>query len=255
MSFPPRFDCHLHTCYSPCGTDEMTVENILARASELNLRGICLTDHLHSDTPIEQFHKLREEVKEANTFGIDVRVGCEVNVLAENKWSISEGQVDEFDIILAAPIHLIEGVEKPVNFDNDSLAEYWLMMLQSAINCPGANIIVHPVVLPTGDDFGLNQGKIIQKCLNDGSLRPILEQAAEKSIAFELNPKPANIKELAYKPVQDFYRLCMEYKVKISLGSDAHALDGVRSGMDVWDFHKKFLAEINLSSEGQLYVP
>lgn len=42
---PVRCDLHIHSCLSPCGEDEMTVNNIVNMAQLLGLELIALTDH------------------------------------------------------------------------------------------------------------------------------------------------------------------------------------------------------------------
>lgn len=39
------YDLHVHSCLSPCGDDDMTVNNIAGMAKLKNLRAVALTDH------------------------------------------------------------------------------------------------------------------------------------------------------------------------------------------------------------------
>lgn len=39
------YDLHIHSCLSPCGDDDMTVNNIAGMAKIKNLRAVALTDH------------------------------------------------------------------------------------------------------------------------------------------------------------------------------------------------------------------
>ena len=39
------YDFHLHSCLSPCGSDDMTPANIAGMAAVIGLEAIALTDH------------------------------------------------------------------------------------------------------------------------------------------------------------------------------------------------------------------
>jgi len=48
LSVLARFNWHVHSNLSACGSAEMTVSNALAFAQDLNLEGIAFVDHHHS---------------------------------------------------------------------------------------------------------------------------------------------------------------------------------------------------------------
>ncbi len=243
-----RYDCHLHSYMSPCGADEMTPENIIKRAKELELVGLCMTDHLHKDTPIEQFDKLREEFAIIDKQGIDVWIGCEVNVYNPVSWSIKPEWTKYFDVILASPVHWIEDVEKPANLERETVVKYLCDMINGAVNCPGVNIISHPFWIPRPADVEIDVVGVLQTIIDEQLLVPTFRQSSRLNIAFEINPK--TIEPEMYKQAIRFCVQALECGVKISRGSDAHKL----AVMDVWDFHEEFANELGLTREN-LWLP
>ncbi len=236
-----RYDCHLHSYLSPCSSEEMTPENIVLRAKELNLSGLCVTDHLHAETSLEQYSKLRREFAQVNTDGLDIWIGCEVNVYNPNSWSIKPEWIDRFDVILASPIHWIERVEKPEKFNTEIVIEYMCEMIRGAANCPGVNIIAHPFWFPRIE--GVVLADVLQTIINQQRLVSVFKRAAKGNIAFEINPKA--VENDVYEQAKGIYLQAVESGVKLSQCSDAHKLDV----MDVWEFHDKFAEELGLSSE------
>jgi len=244
----PRYDCHLHSYFSPCAKLEMTPENIVKRARELHLDGLCITDHLHHDTPIEQYDKLREQIQRIDTSSLEIWIGCEVNIYSPNSWSIRNEWIEKFDVILASPIHWIDKVEKPVNMEFDTIVEYMCGMISGAINCPGVNIISHPFWFPRPEEVDIDMPAVLKKIIDEKKLVPIFKQAEKQNTAFEINPK--TIEEDIYEQAKRFYTQAVEYGVKLSTCSDAHSLEM----MDVWAFHEKFADELGVSVDN-LWIP
>ncbi len=244
----PRYDCHLHSYFSPCAKMEMTPENIVKQAKKLQLDGLCITDHLHLDTPIEQYDKLRTQIPQIDTSDLQIWVGCEVNVYSPNKWSIKPEWTEKFDVILASPIHWIEEVEKPANFEQETIIEYICSMIAGAVNCPGVNIISHPFWFPRPEDVQVDMAAVLDTIIDNKKLLPIFEQARKQNTAFEINPK--TIEEDIYEQAKKFYRQVLECGLKLSTCSDAHSLEM----MDVWAFHEKFIAELGASVDN-LWLP
>lgn len=71
-----KADLHIHSCLSPCGSLEMSPENILKKASVAGLDIIALTDH-NSTRNVKTIKKI------APDYGIFVIGGCEVTTREE----------------------------------------------------------------------------------------------------------------------------------------------------------------------------
>lgn len=75
-----RVDFHIHSCLSPCGSLEMSPRSIVARAKEVGLDGIALTDH----GCVENLPAFRDACQEAGLpclFGIEATSSEEVHTL------------------------------------------------------------------------------------------------------------------------------------------------------------------------------
>lgn len=97
-------DYHTHTNYSDA---HATILQNAARAKELSLQEIAITDHgfTHHILGIRKKERAQyiREVKEAREkIGINVLVGIEANILgSEGKCDLEEGDFDDFDVYLA----------------------------------------------------------------------------------------------------------------------------------------------------------
>lgn len=74
--FPVFYDLHLHSCLSPCGDNEMTVNNMVNMAALKGLELIALTDH-NSAKNCPAFLKVAQSV------GICAIPGMEINTAEE----------------------------------------------------------------------------------------------------------------------------------------------------------------------------
>ncbi len=245
----PKYDCHLHSYLSPCGKEQMTPENIIAQAKKLNLAGLCITDHLHTDTPLDQFDNLRDEFAKLDKQNIDIWIGCEVDILNPHTYTIKNEWTERFDLILASPIHWIDDVRKPDNFESHTLINYLCKMINAAVKCPGVNIVSHPCWLPEIEGTDIDTTHILKTIIDKQLLIPTFKLAKESHIAFEINPKVIKDDD-SYEQTKRFYTQIAECGVKISLCSDAHTL----SAMDIWHLHEKFTEDIGLTIEN-LWIP
>ncbi len=245
----PRYDCHLHTHFSPCGDEEMVVENIVKKAHQLNIKGLCFTDHLHNNTALTQYSLLRQEIANTDVANLNIWVGCEVNVRGTNSWSIKPEWVDYFEIIIASPIHWIDEVPKPKDWKFKTIVEYVIKMFKGAVNCPGVNIIGHPILLSGLEDNQINTLEVLEKVLKDDRIIEIFKQAYKQNTAMELNPKTIN--EDNIKLAKRFYQQALECGCKISLCSDAHKLEA----MDVWDKIEELINEFEIDPSRDLWLP
>ena len=73
---PISYDFHLHSCLSPCGSEDMTPANIAGMASIIGLDAIALTDH-------NTCRNCPALVTEAEKYGIAVLCGMELCTVEE----------------------------------------------------------------------------------------------------------------------------------------------------------------------------
>ncbi len=74
------YDLHVHSCLSPCGDDDMTVNNIAGMAKLKNLRAVALTDH-NTCRNVRAFEKVCESYGIVAIPGVEVTTAEEIHVL------------------------------------------------------------------------------------------------------------------------------------------------------------------------------
>jgi len=76
-----RIDFHIHSCLSPCASLEMSPRAIVARAQEVGLDCIALSDHCCAEN-LPAFHDACREVGMPCLYGMEITTSEEVHVLA-----------------------------------------------------------------------------------------------------------------------------------------------------------------------------
>lgn len=77
---PVSYDMHIHSCLSPCGSDDMTPGNIVGMASLLGLDVVALTDH-NTAKNCPAFMKIANEYGVIPIPGMELTTSEEVHVL------------------------------------------------------------------------------------------------------------------------------------------------------------------------------
>lgn len=75
-----RIDFHIHSCLSPCASPEMSPRAIVARAQEVGLDCIALSDHCCAEN-LPAFHEACREAGMPCLYGMEVTTSEEVHVL------------------------------------------------------------------------------------------------------------------------------------------------------------------------------
>ena len=201
-----RADLHVHTIYSDgCDPPDLMIE--AAEASGLDL--LSITDHgpaLHvgmAEAVIPHYLSVLSELKD--TAGARLLAGMEANVVNES------GEIDVGDELREKLDILVVGVHRLQRIvDPRQMALTYLNSLMKAVERCRVDIIAHPFQFH-GD---------LSRFLEKEEITQLLEAAARRGTAIEINEK--------YKaPGEDFYRMCLERGVKLSLGTDAHSASSV----------------------------
>lgn len=74
------YDLHIHSCLSPCGDDDMTVNNIAGMAKLNNLRAVALTDH-NTCKNARAFEQVCEQYGIVSVPGMEITTAEEIHVL------------------------------------------------------------------------------------------------------------------------------------------------------------------------------
>ena len=202
-----RADLHVHTTYSD-GRDPPDLVVEAAEAGGLDL--LAITDHgpaLHvgmAEPVIPRYLSAISELKDSTT-GVRLLAGIEANIINESGEIDIEERIREKLDILVVGIHRLQRVADP-----RQMALSYLNSLVRTVERRRVDIIAHPFQFH-GD---------LSRFLEREEIAQLLEAAARRGTAIEINEK--------YKaPGEDFYRMCLERGVKLSLGSDAHSANSV----------------------------
>jgi DNA polymerase (family 10) len=198
-------DLQMHSNWSD-GSN--TIAELAQAAQEQGLNYILITDHSQSlgvagGLSVEELRHQRAEIDAVNEqMGgrVCVLAGIEVEIKADGSLDYPDEVLAELDLVLAS-LHtgLRGGREKNTE------------RLLSAIRNPHVDIIAHP----TGRLIGQREGA-------DLDMEAIFAAAAETDTALEIN---ADYRRLDLRDVHA--RRAAELGVKLTIGSDAHAADGV----------------------------
>jgi histidinol phosphatase-like PHP family hydrolase len=226
---PMLHNMHIHTFRSSCAHDEMVVADIIDRALAAGLETIGLVDHVNtgSSREIALLAEARRDVVRLCS-PLRVLVGAEVTMLSPRRPAMTPPHAEGLDFVMIAAnhYHLAEIVEQPRDLSAEGIAEHALAMLEGAIDTGMARIIAHPLVLTK---VGWLPPDEMVRRLTPERLRPILDKAAQRETALELNPR-------LVARFADFYTAlipaCQATGVRFALGSDAHSLDAIAYAED-----------------------
>jgi len=192
-------DNHTHTIAS--GHAYSTIRENAQAAREKGLELLAITEHapllLGGANPI-YFQNLR--VVDRHAYGIELLMGVELNILD------NQGNVDLEKNILRQMDIAIASLHVPCFKSRGK--EYNTQACVNAMKNPYVNILGHP------DD-----------CRFPVDFRVLVEAAKEYGVLLELNNtslRPGGSRKMTKDLDVEMLKLCMEYRVPIVLGSDAH---------------------------------
>ncbi len=194
-------DLQMHSTYSDA---EATIEDLARYAQNLGYRYILITDHsrsakyAHGMEPKRLYQQWKEIEKLNKKFPkLCILKGVEVDILTQGTLDYPDTILKECDFVLAA-IH--QGFKKNVT-----------ERMCAAMENPYVDSIAHP----TGRLISSREGYVVD-------IRKVMEKAAETGTWLEIN---AYWDRLDLNDVNA--RAAREMGVKISLGTDAHSVDGL----------------------------
>lgn len=217
-------DCHCHTEYAYCGAG-ITAHDAISRSKQAGLRGLCLTEHAPQlYVPADDFWEVRH-INEMtwrdnpasrmtgykafmDTLRDDfVLAGFEVELDAEDQLTITDEDRQWADIIIGA-IHWLPG--EPMDMTYGEFVDNF-MATNSKILEGGVDILAHPFRL-----FHSRKHKVDKSLYAD-----LAAMLAETDTAAEINLHHTS------RPDPNFYAICIDRGVKISLASDSHVVENV----------------------------
>ncbi|MGB9749362.1 MAG: PHP domain-containing protein [Caldisericia bacterium] len=194
-------DTHTHTIST--GHAFSTILENVQMAKKLNLKGLCITDHGPSrpDSPsIEYFKMLASRYLPEKIDGIKIFTGSEMNIVSE------DGDVDLPENIYKNLDFNIIAFHNQTYYSSNSKAKNTKAMI-NALKKEYINGIAHP-----GDPYFPYPIE----------LEDIIKASSDYKKAVELNNNVLKRGEIWINYYKDMLNLCLKYKVKIFISSDAH---------------------------------
>jgi histidinol phosphatase-like PHP family hydrolase len=243
---PPElelWDYHTHTQFAYCSTS-MQISVSPGLAKSFGLAGLAFTEHsgqlyFYPDTywgwkfgqdgiatQVGRQERIADYWAEASkAAGPNVLVGLEVDADFNGRGVLTDADRRRAQF-LAGAIHNLPEFKKPKKDLAQAAGEYMAMLERLAPS--GIRILAHPVRLFRARGLAAP----------DWLFGRIVELLKENNVAAEVNFHNN-------QPPADLYRKCLEAGVKLSFGSDAHAL------YEVGEFapHLKFLKEIGYDGD------
>jgi len=239
-------DHHCHTHYAYCATD-ITAEKVIARASDMGLARTHLTEHAGQlYMPADDFWKgafitdpdtwirsraehnrmpaLRDEIGPLR--GPRVGWGLEAECDGLGRLTLADEDREGWDVLVGA-LHYLPATVGAGALDPARLYREFLTFSEHLMR-QGAQILAHPF-------------RIIRKAkvpVADSLFAPLVELLAAYGVAAELNFH-------TNQPDPRFFSQCLERGVRISLGSDSHAM------YEVGDFapHLALLRDVGVTGD------
>jgi len=190
-------DYHIHCNYNDHSASDLTVKNIIARAEQIGLKVIALTEHVRrtSDWVPSYLREIRAETAAAASSNkLKVIPGFEAKILKDG--SIDCCEEYSKDHFIVASFHSIFGDKR-----------IWIEGLKSAIQNPDVDVIGHLAPEPTFD-------------LNEAELSELASLISSNHKIIELNAK-------YQRPPPKWLLKFKEQNVRFHLGSDAHSLQEI----------------------------
>ncbi len=213
-------DLHVHTYLSPCARSEMRLPSIVEVCAERGIRRLGITDHIFASTDPGILTRVKEELGSIET-PVDVFVGCEADVLAVGRHTVTGEMKSTLDFIAVAANHFhSDTVAQPENDSLEAVGRHFVAMLAYACSLDFADVIAHPMVVFPG-----TFDSTCLELLTDDQLMEPIELAKENRIAMEISPRALAPDQLFFRA--RFYGLCKSAGLKFSIGSDAHSLANV----------------------------
>jgi len=196
----------------------MTMARIIAEAEEAGIETIGISEHIDSPDSARQHQLLSYfEILEKLNPSIDVRIGCETWQLNPNAIAVDEETAQQLDFVLVASNHYhLSHVENPSKKAPSEYAAHYLRMVEGAIDWGYTTIISHPFLLAKVRNIDHSQ---VLASYEPAELHRVLRKAAEKKVAFELNPRHLRHAIPFFRELVDFG---IQVKLKFALGTDAH---------------------------------
>ncbi len=187
-------DYHIHCNYNDHSSNDLSVENIIKKAKNLDLQTIAITEHVRNNS--DWTEKYLQEIKSfKHTTTINILKGFEAKILPDGDIDCPKDYLNK-EYFIVASFHTKYQVK-----------EKWYNALLEAIRNENVNVIGHLAPEP---EFSLTPEEI----------KGLGEEILSNNKIIEINAK--------YKrPPLELLKIFKELEIKFHLGSDAHTLNDI----------------------------
>jgi histidinol phosphatase-like PHP family hydrolase len=243
-------DWHMHT-YRAGGKPDAIVADIIKTNDAYGLDLMGISEHIDRlDQRPEFIEKITTNRKEANAVStkMKVMIGTESSMINPKLCAVGHEIPTLLDYVLVSCNHYhLKHVENPKSKTAASYADHYLDMLTGATELGYVDTIGHPFYhQKLAKKLGRDTLLKVLKVYNEERLTTVLKKSAEVNMAFELNPRHA---DLAIDWFKDLIVEARLHRTKFTLGTDAHAIASLgypdqpnRTCLDVFN-------ELNLTRE------
>ncbi len=217
------FDYHVHSHFAYCN-ENMNLQNAMRLAEMFNLKGLAFTEHnrhLYYDKsqlrlPVverREVYRVDDYLSELAKYRSDkVLAGLELDFDFSGSPTMRRDDIAKFDIVLGS-VHALPRLSfEDIAVCSSNFKGIWLNAVASPVN-----VMAHPLrVFWKGSSGGTR--------LSPDDYQWLAGLLKEHDIAAEMNFH-------SNSPDPDFFRICLENGVRISLGTDSHNL------ADIGDFY------------------
>ncbi len=194
-------DYHVHSTFNDHSASDLTIENVVKQAGNLNLVTIAFTEHVRtSSTWIGEY--LQEIATISKKAAIRIIAGFEAKILADGSIDCPDFYAENYFIV--ASFHTLYHKK-----------DIWLNALEKVIQNPSVDVIGHIAPEPS---FQLEAAEVEKL----GAL------ICEHDKVVEINAK-------YHRPPAHWIKTFVQEGVKMHLGSDAHRLNEVGMFSNVMD--------------------
>jgi histidinol-phosphatase (PHP family) len=227
------FDSHLHSSFS--SDSDMALETACEKSIELELEGICITDHLDYDFPdfdvnflidfdrySERIDNLKEKYKKRLKVLKGIEVGIQPQVIKESEELVSKY---DFDFVIAS-IHIIErldpygGTYYIGKSKYEAYLRYLKEILYSVINFSNFDVVGHIGYIRRYGDY---DDRSLRYSDYSDVLDSILKETIYRGKGIEVNS--SGLRQGLNSPIPDL-DIIKRYRELggeiITIGSDAH---------------------------------
>ncbi|MBI4977593.1 MAG: PHP domain-containing protein [Spirochaetes bacterium] len=221
-------DLHTHTTYSD---GKNPVVDHIRGAEAAGLSYLAITDHCFNPSAAEWITQMRDDIRAVKTH-VTVFAGIEAQIRdASGATTVPQQETEKLDIILVDIGGMTEGV-----FRNPPASKQ--MAIKNAVTAyvnvsadPLVDIVAHPF------NLGRTPSGIASTDITDADVRTVARAFAANGMIFEIMNSswwwfPDEDIASFTKRYADIVRIAAEENVRLSKGSDAHAVCGV--GMLSW---------------------